>query len=671
MRVKALLALILAVSGALYAVREAQASWIPVGPFGGDARALAADQSNPDRMYLGSGTGQVYLSTNGGQQWSRIESLEAPSNWVADNLAIDPSQPQVVYVAMWSLGSGGGGIFKTTDAGKTWKSLDGIRGQSVRAMTLAPSRPQTLVAGTLEGVFRSDDAGESWRRISPLGHAEIHSVESVAIDPLNPEVIYAGTWHLAWKTTDGGAHWSSIKKGMVDDSDVFSIAVDPTRPERVYATACTGIYRSDSGGAEWRKIQGIPDSSRRTRMLVLDPRNPEMLYAGTTEGLWRTPDGGNSWQRLTSHTWVINDIQLDPREENHFWIAMDRAGVMESWDSGRNFRGANWGFAQRQVSRIVADPGPDPADKERFFISLLHDGEFGGVFMTTTRGSSWQQLSAGLDGRDVLSLLIVQEPGWRLLAGTSEGVFEYSPEHPIWRNFRGWTSLGTGASPLGPAVRDLFQRSPNDPIYAATAAGVFESADGKTWKRLPLPAGDGGAYAVASFGEQNQNLLVATSLQLFRSQDRGKTWSAVAIADGRPLRITRIAASLIRTNLVFAATEAGLFRSVDSGASWLKSGRGLPAASIYDVLASPVNDRQVFVAGAPGAFYSLDGGEWYSRIGEAASNDGLSLGVSFLQVLNGLQSLEGFNFVAASLHNGIYIQDGRDAVLPRVLPARP
>jgi photosystem II stability/assembly factor-like uncharacterized protein len=628
-----------------------------VGPFGGDARSLVADPSNPSRMYVGTSTGQVYLSDDAGRQWTRLAGLVAPSNWVVDHLAIDPAQPQVVYAAMWSLGSGGGGIFKTDDGGNAWKSLEAIHGQSVRALALAPSQSQTLVAGTLEGVFRSDDGGVHWQRISPLGHAEIHSVESVAIDPSDPRIIYAGTWHLPWKTTDGGTHWTSIKEGMIDDSDVFSIAIDPTRPDRVYATACTGIYRSDNAGASWKKIQGIPNSSRRTHKLVLDLRSPEILYAATTEGLWRTPDGGGSWQRLTAHTWIINDIYLDPQQPSRFVIAMDRAGVMESWDGGRTFRDANRGYAQRQISRIV----PDLADPERFYIAMLHDKEFGGVFTTQTRGATWEQLSAGLEGHDVLSLLVVKEPEWRLLAGTSEGVYEYSPERPIWKNLGIWPASSAredGSS--GPAVRDLFQRFPKDPVYAATSLGLYRSDDGREWRRLPFNPPGNGVYTVASYGESNQNILVATSLGLFLSHDRGDSWNEVWLQGHRSIRISEIAPNPARPSEVFAATEAGLFRSMDGGLTWSRSGRGLPVSSLYDVQVSAADPRQILVAGASGAFRSLDGGQWYSRLGENALSDGLASGISALQIIG------GFDIVVASLHNGLFVQSLPEITLPRV-----
>lgn len=643
----------------LFGSPAVQARWKPVGPFGGDARSLAADPSDPNRLYLGTATGQVYYSENGGRDWGRIDGLKAPSNWVVDNLVIVPNQPKVIYAAMWSLGTGGGGIFKSTDRGRNWSALEAIRGQSVRALAVADSRPEELVAGTLEGVFRTLDAGEHWQRISPRGHAEIHSVESVAIDPRDPQIIYAGTWHLPWKTTDGGAHWTSIKKGMVDDSDVFSIAIPTTQPNRVYATACTGIYRTNDAGTHWKKIQGIPNSSRRTHTLAIDPRDPEILYAGTTEGLWRTQDGGKSWYRLTSHTWVINGIYLDPSHSDHFLLAMDRAGVMESWDGGNTYRAANHGFAQRQVSRIVADP----VEKDRFYISLLHDKEFGGVFASTTAGATWQQLSAGLEGHDVLSLLVVKQPQWRLLAGTSEGVFEYSPDHPIWKNFGSWpTEPGKKAGWLGPVVRDLFQRTPQDPIYAATSEGVFESNDGRRWQKLPMSVAGNGLYVVASVGEHNQTLLAATSSRLFLSPDQGESWNEIWVDGNRPIQIRAIAPNPAHPSEVFAATAAGLFRSADGGLTWSKAGRGLPASSFYDVQVSATNPRQVLVAGTSGAFQSLDGGEWYSRLGEGMLSDGLASGISAVQLI------DGFDIVVASLHNGLFLQDGQALTLPRIPP---
>jgi photosystem II stability/assembly factor-like uncharacterized protein len=124
--------------------------------------------------------------------------------------------------------------------------------------------------------------------ISPPGSKEIHEVESLAIDPADPRCVYAGTWHLPWKTTDGGKNWHNIKKGVIDDSDVFSIIVDPEQPKIVFASACSGIYKSENAAELFKKIEGIPSTARRTRVLKQDPANREVVYAGTTEGLYKT-----------------------------------------------------------------------------------------------------------------------------------------------------------------------------------------------------------------------------------------------------------------------------------------------------------------------------------------------------------------------------------------------
>ena len=478
--------LLIALAVLLSSHSNAQGRWLAVGPFGGDVRSLAADPNNHKRMYLGTRTGQIYLTKDGGESWSLLPGFHAASDWVVDGIVISPADPAVIYASAWSVGRETGGVFKSADAGATWTELEGIRGQSVRALAMAPSSSKTLVAGSLQGVFRTDDGGATWRRISPAGHQEIRNVESIAIDPRRPDVVYAGTWHLPWKTSDGGAHWASIKNGLIDDSDVFSIIVDGAHPETLYASACTGIYRSDSGGEQWRKLQGIPYSSRRTRVLMMDPQDPSTVFAGTTEGLWRTKNGGESWARLTSHTLVINAVAIDRADSRHVYLGTDQSGVAESHDGGESFSSSNRGFAQRQVSSIVADP----ARKGRYYAALVADGQLGSVMLTDNYGGSWRPAATGLDGRDVLTLLLTTQPQWKLLAGTPDGVFELTEDRPAWQSRSQVQSVPNG--PFSPASGitfwQLYRRDGQEPIYAATSAGLLRSADGRSWTRLPLDA---------------------------------------------------------------------------------------------------------------------------------------------------------------------------------------
>src|SRR6201994_1665120 len=372
-------------------------SWVPVGPDGGDARSFAADPSNAKHMYLGTTNSWIYQSEDGGANWHRLAKLAKTDDLLLDNIVVDASDPKTLLVGAWVVDHPDGGLFISHDSGKTWTAVEAMKGQSIRALTQAPSDPKTLIAGTLRGVYRSQDSGAQWAQITPQGSMDLHEVESIAIDPKDPQTIYAGTWHLPWKTTDGGANWHNIKNGLIDDSDVFSIIIDPTVPNVVYTSACSGIYRSDTAGELYHKIQGIPSTARRTRVLMLDPTNRNTVYAGTTEGLYKTLDGGTTWKRMTGPDVIVNDVFVDPKNDQHVLLATDRSGVLASEDAGATFQASNTGFSQRQVSSILVDA----KTPQTIYASVVNDKIYGGVFVSKDAGATWSQQSNGLEGRDV------------------------------------------------------------------------------------------------------------------------------------------------------------------------------------------------------------------------------------------------------------------------------
>ena len=395
----------------------ASGSWQALGPDGGDARSLANDSHNPDHLLLGTSTGQLFVSEDSGHNWARSARLGG-DDYVLDHITIDPQNPKHIYVSAWSVSSQQiGDVFRTRDGGKKWEALPGMHGKSIRAMAVFHGDSKVLVVGALDGVFRSNDGGDSWQRMSPENHADIKNIESIAVDPKDPNTVYAGTWHLAWKTSDGGANWQQIKKGMIDDSDVFSVIVDHSNPSVVFASACSGIYKSETAGGQFSKIQGIPFSARRTRVLKQDPTNENIVYAGTTEGLWKTMDLGRTWKRVSNPEIVVNDVMVDPRDSNHVLLATDRSGVMASMDGTQNWSASNHGYAHRYVSALLADA----KEANTFYVGVVNDREFGGVFYTRDAGHTWLQRSAGLGGRDVFSLK--QSAAGTLVAGTNRGMF--------------------------------------------------------------------------------------------------------------------------------------------------------------------------------------------------------------------------------------------------------
>jgi photosystem II stability/assembly factor-like uncharacterized protein len=593
--------------------------WTALGPDGGDVRSLNIDPKNPDRIYLGTSTGTLFVSADGGHSWARLAHLGGDDD-VLDHITIDPQNPKHIFVSAWSVeNQQAGDVYRSHDGGNNWDALPGMHGKSVRAMAISASDSQVMVAGALDGVFRTRNGGNSWEKISPPG-AEIKNIESIAIDPKNPDVVYAGTWHLAWKTDDGGANWHHINKGMIDDSDVFSVIVDSTNSSVVYASACSGIYRSDSAGDLFRKLQGIPFSARRTRVLKQDPNSPSTVYAGTTEGLWKTADGGKTWKHVTNSEIVVNDVMVDPRNSNRVLLATDRSGVLASDNGAQSFEASNHGYTHRYVSSILADN----KDPNAMLVGVVNDREFGGVFSTRDAGQSWQQKSAGLGGRDVFALQ--QASNGALIAGTNKGMFLLERNSTQWRPINNIVAEKTPARVVKgkkgakavktPAVvvRSVLDARVSDievtpkRWLAATSAGLFTSSDqGKTWTGGAV-LGKSDFVSVESEGDL---VVAATRTNVLYSNNSGMTWQQAPLSS----YITAIHGVTVTPDKeILVASREGAFRSSDSGATWEHVVNGIPDKNISSIAYDQGRKRLLATSTATGVvFESKDNGRSWHR----------------------------------------------------------
>jgi len=618
-----------------------------LGPDGGDVRSLTSDPRNPDHIFLGTSTGTIFQSTDGGHNWARFAHLGSGDDYVIDHLAIDPQHPELMYAAAWSVeNQAAGDFFRSHDSGSTWETVSFMHGKSIRAMTMAASDPKILVVGALEGVFRSNDAGKSWEKIS-VSNQEIHNVESIAIDPKNADVIYAGTWHLAWKTSDGGASWHHITRGMLDDSDVFSIIVDSTNSSVVFASACSGVYKSENGGEQFSKIQGIPFSARRTRVLREDAAHPEIVYAGTTEGLWKTADEGKTWMRVSGPEVVVNDVLVDPRNSDRVLMATDRSGVLASDDGAKTFTASNHGYAHRYVTAIVAGH----KDADTLYVGVVNDREQGGVFVTHDAGQHWMQRSMGLDGRDVFTLK--ETASGEMIAGTNRGMFilahnasDWSPINTIEEKsyVRGAMRGHQGAahtSVLTAKVNDI-EITPKRWL-AATSSGLYTSSnEGKSWSGGPVM----GKQEFASVHAEGDLIAVATHNSVLVSSNGGATWKEAGlgayVSSIRNVTITP-------DGQIMIASREGAFRSPNQGGGWEHMQNGLPDKNISSISYDPSSKRLLATSMATGVvFESEDGGQSWQR----GPDSGYPLrSVSFVHG----------RYVAATPFDGVVVQPNNDS----------
>ena len=357
--------------------------WRMIGPFrGGRTRAVAGVPNQPNLFYIGAVNGGVWKSDDYGRTWTPIFDQEPTQSIGA--IAVAPSDPNIIYVAS---GEGlhrpdlsvGNGIYRSTDAGKTWTHLGLRDGQQIPALAIDSRDPNKLFAAVLghpygpnneRGIFRSTDGGNTWQKL--LSKDENTGGSDIEMDPSNPDVLYASLWEMRegpwedynqfqgtggglFKSTDGGNTWHPLTKGLPENVTQINVAIAPSEPSRLYASVATtkrgeygsgaglGVYRSDDAGENWHLANTDPRPAMRIgggdlSILRADPKNPDVVYSVSIVTV-RSTDGGKTWMSIRGAPGGddYQNLWINPNDPNIILLVSDQGAIVTV------NRGQTWG----------------------------------------------------------------------------------------------------------------------------------------------------------------------------------------------------------------------------------------------------------------------------------------------------------------------------------------
>lgn len=398
--------------------------WQTAAIWGADVRSLAVHPRDPDLVLAGTSSGQVYLSTDGGEEWRPAGDYLPFPGWVVSTLVFDPNHPERLWAGLRGVW-GDGLVSVSDDLGKTWVPRVGdLPDVPVYSLALAPAaapgRDGRVYAGTLDGVWATSDGGETWKKLTG-DLPEVAKVTSLLVPEGEPETVIAGTWRRAYKSTDSGRTWQGVFEGMFLDSEVFAL-VPTKRPGEVWAPTCNWVYQSLDGGESWRRFVAGMEERRVTSFATLEWGR---LLSGTVAGLYVSDDQGRRWKRTSGDGLSIHAIAHHPGRPARVYLGTEGAGVWVSNDGGDTVHPSSAGLTNLRVGDVAA-AGDD------LVVAVNHAGPASGIYVSSDGGRSFRERWEGLP--TVLDLAVgpggersagaTGEEPVRVWAGTERGLFE-------------------------------------------------------------------------------------------------------------------------------------------------------------------------------------------------------------------------------------------------------
>jgi photosystem II stability/assembly factor-like uncharacterized protein len=680
--------------------------WRSIGPFrGGRTRAVAGVPTQPNVFYIAQVNGGVFKTTDYGRTWMPIFDSQPTGSVGA--IAVAVSNPNIIYV-----GSGeglhrpdlsvGDGIYKSTDAGKTWTHLGLRDGQQIAQIAVDPRNPDRLfvaVAGhpygpnEERGIYRSTNGGKTFERV--LYKDENTGGADVQIDPSETNTVYASLWEAregpwengSWngtgggifKSTDGGATWRQLTKGLPEGVVQANITIAPSRPSRLFASVASqtgaNLYRSDDGGESWTLPTTDPRPAIRIGggdlpVLRFDPRNADVIYSASIV-CWKSTDGGKTWTGIRGAPGGddYQNVWINPNNTDIIILGSDQGAIITvnggaSWSSWYNqptaqlyhvsadnafpyrvcsgqqesgsvcisSRGDDGEITFRDWHPVAAEEygyvTPDPLDPDIVFGGKLtrydrRTAQAQNILPKPFRSTDFRMLRTEpviFSPLDPHVLYFATNTLWKTRDGGQ--TWEQISQDLTRKTFEVPASVGKyrqqpTAQPIQRGVIYTVAPSPSDinRIWIGTDDGlIYLTTDGgahwsnitpkqlTAWQKISLI--DASRFdAQTAYAAVNTIRLDDLRPHIYRTHDGGNNWTEIrsGIPDGETVNVVR--EDTERKGLLFAGTERAVYVSFDDGDHWQTLRLNMPATSVRDLI---IKDDDIVVATHGRGFWILD-----------------------------------------------------------------
>lgn len=647
--------------------------WRSIGPFrGGRSNAASGVIGDPRTYYMGTTGGGLWKTDDMGLSWRNVSDGYFQSGSIGA-VAVAPSDPNVIYVGTGEhavrgvMTHGGDGVYRSTDAGRSWKRIGLELTQHIARIVVHPDDPDVVwvaAQGALydaapeRGIYKSMDGGASWKRVLYVdprtGAAEL------SMDASNPRILYAAMWEHGrrpwkitsggpgsglYKSTDSGESWERLSTGLPTKMGKMAIAVSPADSDLVWALIESdsnederGLYVSHDAGTSWSQVSDDPRLVQRAWYYIevyADPQDADTVYVLSAPAL-RSRDAGKTWETIPAPHGDFHDLWINPDDPANYIIAND-GGAVITFDGGRRFSTQEV-MPTAQLYRINVD--------NRFPYRI-----YAGQQDNTSIAIASREL--GSDG--------IGTSSWAPSAGGESAFLAFDPDHPrlvMGGSYQGTVQVldteataGTNimAAPiqyLAMDARDMrYRYNWNAPIVWSQhepdtwfhgAQVLLKTTDlGQTWTAIspdltrnnPATLGTpGGPYTNEGVGAENYATLAyvvesphekgviwtgSDDGLVHLTRDGGASWQNVTPPKLAECLINAIEVSPFDPGTAYIATtrykfndhRPGLYKTTNYGASWTRIDRGIPQGAFTRVVREDTVRRDLLFAGTERGLY--------------------------------------------------------------------